>query len=297
MISPIDEPGTDNAGNPYTSAKEMWRLEAGEGDEAKEKQKKEEWYRNGVAYWENVEASVDGVLGGYGHVSSVDIAESEAFLKETYGARLVETGDQPLRALDCGAGVGRISKNLLLKHFHKVDLLEPARHFLDAARVSLSAGPSGEGAEGTSGHRAVNFFYQGAQEFTPEAGRYDVIWVQWFIGHLTDQDFVNFFQRAKDGLKPGGIFILKENTAHSGFVVDKEDHSITRSHPYFLDLFKRAGMQVHRTKLQNSFPKELFKVRMYAVSPEGGPPLPAPLPKKQYSTRQKSRANLPGRIS
>lgn len=52
MVSPIDEPGTDNAGNPYTSAKEMWRLEAGEGDEAREKQKKEEWYRNGVAYWE-----------------------------------------------------------------------------------------------------------------------------------------------------------------------------------------------------------------------------------------------------
>lgn len=48
---------------------------------------------------QNVEASVDGVLGGYGHVSSADITESEAFLKETYGARLVETGDQPLRAL------------------------------------------------------------------------------------------------------------------------------------------------------------------------------------------------------
>lgn len=35
------------------------------------------------------------------------------------------------------------------------------------------------------------------QEFTPEPGRYDVIWVQWFIGHLTDQDFVDFFQRSK----------------------------------------------------------------------------------------------------
>lgn len=64
-------------------------------------------------------------------------------------------------SVDCGAGVGRISKNLLLKHFHEVDLLEPARHFLDAARVSLSAEPSG--AKGSSGHRAVNFFYQGAQ--------------------------------------------------------------------------------------------------------------------------------------
>lgn len=35
------------------------------------------------------------------------------------------------------------------------------------------------------------------QEFTPEAGRYDVIWVQWCIGHLTDHDFVEFFKRAQ----------------------------------------------------------------------------------------------------
>jgi hypothetical protein len=59
--------------------------------------------------------------------------------------------------------VGRISKNLLLKHFHEVDLLEPARHFLDAARVSLATGPSNGDTASSSGNRAVNFFYQGAQ--------------------------------------------------------------------------------------------------------------------------------------
>lgn len=35
------------------------------------------------------------------------------------------------------------------------------------------------------------------QEFTPDAGRYDIIWVQWCIGHLADDDFVSFFKRAK----------------------------------------------------------------------------------------------------
>ncbi|GMP48828.1 hypothetical protein CsSME_00016046 [Camellia sinensis var. sinensis] len=35
-------------------------------------------------------------------------------------------------------------------------------------------------------------------EFTPEDGRYDVIWVQWCIGHLVDDDFVSFFKREKD---------------------------------------------------------------------------------------------------
>lgn len=35
------------------------------------------------------------------------------------------------------------------------------------------------------------------QDFTPEAGRYDVIWIQWCIGQLADDDFVAFFKRAK----------------------------------------------------------------------------------------------------
>jgi protein N-terminal methyltransferase len=32
---------------------------------------------------------------------------------------------QKLRALDCGAGVGRITKEILIKYFKKVDLIEP----------------------------------------------------------------------------------------------------------------------------------------------------------------------------
>jgi hypothetical protein len=35
------------------------------------------------------------------------------------------------------------------------------------------------------------------QDFTPEEGRYDVIWVQWCIGQLPDDDFISFFNRAK----------------------------------------------------------------------------------------------------
>jgi len=35
------------------------------------------------------------------------------------------------------------------------------------------------------------------QDFTPETGRYDVIWIQWCIGQLTDDDFIAFFKRAK----------------------------------------------------------------------------------------------------
>ena len=40
----------------------------------------ERWYNKAVAYWDSQEASVNGVLGGYGHVSDDDITESRKFL-------------------------------------------------------------------------------------------------------------------------------------------------------------------------------------------------------------------------
>ena len=38
------------------------------------------WYSKAVSYWDSQEASVNGVLGGYGHVSDDDIMESRKFL-------------------------------------------------------------------------------------------------------------------------------------------------------------------------------------------------------------------------
>ena len=34
--------------------------------------------------------------------------------------------------------------------------------------------------------RVGNYFAVGLQDFHPEEGRYDVIWIQWVMGHLTD---------------------------------------------------------------------------------------------------------------
>lgn len=40
-------------------------------------------------------------------------------------------------------------------------------------------------------------FISGLQDFIPQENYYDLIWIQWVSGHLTDEDFVKFFQRCK----------------------------------------------------------------------------------------------------
>ncbi|KAG5235878.1 alpha N-terminal protein [Salix suchowensis] len=277
--STMEAAGTDSDGREFKSPDEMWLEHTGDNN------KKTQWYRDGVAYWEGVEASVNGVLGGYGHVNDADVKGSEGFLQTLIAELFVDGGiDRHLVALDCGSGIGRITKNLLIRYFNEVDLLEPVSHFLDAARESLLQ----ENHMASDKHKATNFYCVPLQEFTPDVGRYDVIWVQWCIGHLTDDDFVSFFNRAKIGLKPGGFFVLKENLARSGFVLDKEDRSITRSDSYFKGLFSRCGLHLYNSREQKGLPKELFAVKMYALTTD--------IPKKVTKARSKVKANRPGII-
>ncbi|KAI6703123.1 hypothetical protein NL676_012259 [Syzygium grande] len=272
----MEASGFDSEGREFRNAVEMWREAIGkEGDVHKRK----EWYRQGVGYWELRLCSF------FVLTSEVCCNSMVLSLNNDYGAERFPGGGRGrnLVALDCGSGIGRVTKNLLIRFFAEVDLLEPVSHFLEAARESLVP-ESGSAIE----NKATNFFCDPLQEFTPDVGRYDVIWIQWCIGHLADDDFISFFMRAKAGLKPGGLFVLKENIARSGFVLDKEDRSITRSDTYFKELFHRCGLHMFKSKDQKGLPQELFAVKMYALTPDA--------PKRVHNTRAKAQPNRPGII-
>uniref|UniRef100_A0A1I7X6N1 C2 domain-containing protein n=1 Tax=Heterorhabditis bacteriophora TaxID=37862 RepID=A0A1I7X6N1_HETBA len=106
-------------------------------------------------------------------------------------------------------------------------------------------------------------FVEGLQTFTPPEGRYDLIWIQWVSGHLTDSDFIKFFQRCKKGLRDGGCIVLKDNLSScetSEF--DNEDNSWTRPESLILDLIEEAGLRLVAKNLQTGFPKGMYKVKI-----------------------------------
>lgn len=103
----------------------------------------------GVSYWQGVEATVDGVLGGYGNgtlplvdaqgsrtfllqvlprlsaIAPVSANEGpEAWLQERISKRGGK-GKSVTRALDCGAGVGRVSRDVLTRICDIVHIVEP----------------------------------------------------------------------------------------------------------------------------------------------------------------------------
>lgn len=235
--------GVDFEGQEYT-AEDLARL-----------QQQDSWYTKAADYWQRIPATVDGVLGGFGHVAPVDEQGSCDYIDHLITKGLLQpTISRNGVALDVGAGVGRVSKNVLLKRFRLVDLLEPDQKFLEQARHELAT----ESAR-------CEFLLRGMQDFEERLGRYDVVWIQWVIGHLRDAQFKTFMERVSRSLAPGGIVVVKENISREGFVLDTEDSSVTRSEHQFLDLFHGCGLHLEDSHRQSGMPRELFPVVFYTL--------------------------------
>jgi protein N-terminal methyltransferase len=75
--------GRDTKGNRYESLDALWAAKLGEGARgaAPDTPEGARFYERGAEYWRGVSASVQGMLGGYGHISATDIKGSRAFLK------------------------------------------------------------------------------------------------------------------------------------------------------------------------------------------------------------------------
>ncbi|XP_059622904.1 N-terminal Xaa-Pro-Lys N-methyltransferase 1 [Phlebotomus argentipes] len=214
----------------------------------------EDFYERAKKYWSSVPPTIDGILGGFAEISPRDIQSSSQLLGHIF--RLKPRPGRS-RALDCGAGIGRVTKHLLLRSFDTVDLVEQCPQF--AAQIPKYVGPSAKLGE---------IYTQGLQEFTPAEGKYDVIWTQWVLGHLTDDDLVAFWRRCVHGLAKNGVIVMKENAASSNEVeLDAEDSSVTRPLKLIRLLIREAGLREIRIQRQEQMPKGLFPIYMIVMRP------------------------------
>ncbi|PLW14451.1 hypothetical protein PCANC_15969 [Puccinia coronata f. sp. avenae] len=232
----------------------------------------------GLAYWSSVaekDTTNNGVLGGFGNGSlpRLDALGSRMFLltirpelstikpahqsselwEAKRGAQMDEQGGKLKRgiyrrALDVGAGIGRVTADVLLYLFDRVDLVEPVGQFIDAGKRNASSGkwpqltpppPPKNGDPDNSPSwpphsKAVRFWNLAIQAFQPSIAiqirpsppafdpyffpdassivgstdgwndgcGYDVIWAQWTLGHLSDDELVDFLRTCREALRP-----------------------------------------------------------------------------------------------
>mmetsp|Transcript_28719 Transcript_28719/g.82531 ORF Transcript_28719/g.82531 Transcript_28719/m.82531 type:complete len:311 (-) Transcript_28719:33-965(-) len=244
--------GGDTKGSKYESVDALWE------QELKGEKGRDGWYAKGESYWNGQDASIDGVLGGFAETHGPDIRESKRFLEllRRSGDLAVGAGDGS--ALDCGAGIGRVTAGLLRDQFGQVDLVEPNQRLLSKAVSDM---------EGDV--RVRNFTCCPLQKMQIADEDYDVIWAQWVLLYLPDDDLVAFFERCKRMLRSGGLICVKENVVNNGgkFMVDREDNSISRTDEQYKAVFERAGLRLVHQMQQTCWPSHLVPVRMYALRP------------------------------
>jgi len=217
-----------------------------------------------IEYWSSISADDDGVLGGYPHVSRVDLASNARFLTKLRRTSKEYAGQGKLsRVVDCGAGIGRVTKGFLGLVASKVDIVEPVEKLTDVIT-------KGEEFKELRDNEVIGKVYNvGLQDWTPDV-EYDVIWIQWCLGQLTDAQLVSLLKRIQPSLKVGGWIVVKENqsTHPAGEdIFDEVDNTLSRTNDKFKKLFKQAELVLLVNELQRGFPKELLPVRTYALRP------------------------------
>ncbi|XP_010613996.1 alpha N-terminal protein methyltransferase 1B [Fukomys damarensis] len=211
-----------------------------------------QFYARAKLFYQEVPATEEGMMGNFIELSHPDIQASREFLRKFVGGPRRAGTDC---ALDCGSGIGRVSKHVLLPIFDRVELVDMMESFLLEAQNYLQGRVDKE----------ESYHCYSLREFTPRFGRYDVIWIQWVSGHLTDKDLLAFLSRCRDGLKDNGVIILKENVAREGCVFDPSDSSVTRDMDILRTLISKSGLLVLGQEKQEGFPEQCIPVWMFAL--------------------------------
>lgn len=219
-----------------------------------------------IRYWSSLPSTASnmlGMLGTYPWYTRIELQGSKNFLNKVRRLlpALQSEGKFNL-GVDCGAGVGRVTEGFLRHVCTVVDAVEPVQKFTQVLQEGQLK------KDGVIG----DIYTLGLEDWYPEK-KYDLIWTQWCVGHLTDVQLVQYVSRCRNSLTENGIMVIKENlSTHPGDqdMYDDEDSSVTRTDAKFKKIFDEAGMEVIKSEIQTGFPKQfkLLPVKSYALRPK-----------------------------
>lgn len=219
-----------------------------------------------INYWSSLpstNSNMLGMLGTYPWYTRIELQGSKNFLTKV--RRLLPAVPQSGKfklGVDCGAGVGRVTEGFLCHVCEVVDAVEPVQKFTDTLSQSQLK------LNGVVG----DIYTVGLEKWYPEK-KYDLIWTQWCVGHLTDAQLIEYIVRCRSSLTENGLVIVKENLStdpHGQDMYDEVDSSVTRTDAKFKHIFEAAGMDVIKSEIQTGFPKQfkLLPVKSYALRPK-----------------------------
>lgn len=234
LVHPESIKGVDDAGNYYASHSEL---------EAVQLLNRTCWYQANNQFW---------IDGGYGGLTDDEamIGDEGALADGEEGLNFLDRllsfrpNVRCCNAIDAGAGVGRITKLILLKRFENVHLIEADPKISKRSRAYL----------GRKRAERCTFTCCRLEESDFGGQAVDLVWLQWTLQYLTDADAVRtLINIGKVLTGKNGILIVKENRPYGNARSDRFQmetpslsgrYDITRTDAHHRLLFQRAGLHV-----------------------------------------------------
>lgn len=208
-------------------------------------------YEKSAEYWEQRESTVSDMLGGNPEVNDIDIKISKELIEDLNRNKLLKLNS----VLDVGAGIGRVTSNVLQYYFNSIDLVERNKKFCDTAIRIFK-----------NNQNVRKIYCSSLQKFKFER-KYDCIWIQWCLENLEDDDLNLFIKLCRENLKDDGILIVKENIEEDqDFSYFDSDFSKVRSDKIFRNFFVRNNLQIIKHFHHPFWPKDLLNVSIFVLS-------------------------------
>ncbi|GKT28773.1 Alpha-N-methyltransferase NTM1 like protein [Aduncisulcus paluster] len=183
-----------------------------------EKDDREAFYASVKKYYDTSSPTVDTTLGGLTHLAKPDVMFSCSLIKELIDSDAISKTHLK-RALDVGAGEGRVSENVLSLYFDEIDLVEPNESLVKA---SVTKSPH---------VRIKKRIISSIEKYIPTV-KYGVVWAQWVFSHILDRELSVILKNIHGYLEPNGLLVIKDNfiedsySAGKGIVPDDDAYPV-----------------------------------------------------------------------
>jgi SAM-dependent methyltransferase len=225
---------------------------------------KANWYKKREAHWASKEPVLLSVLGGFEKSHLPDVKCSCELLNGLILTKQLNPGN----ALDLAAGIGRVTEFVLCNFFKEIDLVEKDKKFIDKCKVKFS-----------SNEKIKKIYMESLENFKFEK-KYDLIWIQWCLENLEDEDLEPFLKKCYDNLNEDGIIIVKENLYNLEgegeeeeeeednyqFKYSELDYSKQRPDAFYINLFIKNKFKIKLHFLNPNWPEDMMPLCVYVLS-------------------------------
>ena len=191
-------------------------------------------------HWSNTSPTISGILNGYSESNKPDIEFSNKILDYIQNNNLLNKFNL---ALDCACGIGRVTDNVLINYFKRIDMFEREKNFINY----------------------LNKKYKNNKKIKKKKF--------YFIIKYVNFDINKFLKKCEKILDNKGIIIIKENCIiniknnnnNNKNLFAEEDFSELRSLNFYLNIIKKNKFKIIKYGINENWPKKLIPLYYFIL--------------------------------